>query len=134
MAPERAPHAWPVEGTSRVPYELYVDPGIYAREQERIFRGRSWNYVALAAEISDPGDYVRSFVGDTSVLVTRDKRDAIHVVVNRCGHRGAQLCTAWTGNSQTITCPYHKWSYDLGGQVRGIPLRKGVGGHGGLPA
>ena len=43
------PLSWPPEGISRVPYQVFVDPAIYAREQDFIFRGPVWNYVALDA-------------------------------------------------------------------------------------
>ena len=33
-------HQWPKEGVSRIPYWVYTDPEIYAREQERIFCGQ----------------------------------------------------------------------------------------------
>ena len=34
-------HGWSEEGISRIPYWIYFDPEIYAREQERIFCGPS---------------------------------------------------------------------------------------------
>jgi len=113
---------------------VYTDDALYAREQERIFRGPSWSYVALAAEIPGPGDFVRTSIGDVPVIVTRDRRDAVHVLVNRCAHRGVQLCHSPSGNATTFTCPYHQWSYASDGRLLGVPFRKGVGGHGGMPA
>src|SRR5262249_31966658 len=46
-----APRQWPEGGLSRVPYWIYTDADVYRAEQERIFCGRSWCYVALEAEI-----------------------------------------------------------------------------------
>ncbi|MEC7655647.1 MAG: Rieske 2Fe-2S domain-containing protein, partial [Pseudomonadota bacterium] len=83
---------WPEAGVHHVPYWIYTDAGIYQREMERIFCGKSWNYVALAAEVSNPGDYKRSWVGDRPVVVTRDQDGEINVFVNRCAHRGVQFC------------------------------------------
>ena len=48
--------AWPAEGVTRVPYWVYQDEDIYAREQERIYRGATWNFLGLEAELPDPGD------------------------------------------------------------------------------
>ena len=118
--------------TTRVPYWLYTDPGIFEAEQERIFR-RSWNYVALAAEIPEPGDFVRTTVGDVPVVVTRSRAGDVHVLVNRCAHRGVMFCTEMYGNAKTFTCPYHQWSYASDGHLLGVPFKKGVGGHGGMP-
>src|SRR5712691_5054072 len=58
---------WPPEGVTRVPYQVFVDPAIYAREQEKIFRGPAWNYVGLEAELPTPGDYKATFVDDRRV-------------------------------------------------------------------
>ena len=48
---------WPALDYSRVPYRLYHDAEIYAREQERIFRGPVWSYLGLDSEIPEPGDF-----------------------------------------------------------------------------
>ena len=53
-------YAWPAEGLTRIPDWVYTDPWIYEREVERIFKGRTWNYVALESEIPNSGDYIRS--------------------------------------------------------------------------
>jgi len=45
---------WPALDYSRVPYRVYHDPELYAREQERIFRGPVWSFLGLAAEIPEP--------------------------------------------------------------------------------
>src|SRR5712691_2495071 len=45
--------AWPVEGATRVPYWVYQDAEVYAEEQRRIFRGPTWNYLCLEAELPD---------------------------------------------------------------------------------
>jgi salicylate 5-hydroxylase large subunit len=125
---------WPAEGTSRVPYWIYTDPDVYRREQERIFRGPTWNYVALAAELGEPGTFKRTTIGEVPVVVTRDKAGRLHAVVNRCAHRGLQFCVAPYGAATTFTCPYHQWTYDLTGRLLGVPFKRGVDGHGGMPA
>jgi len=48
---------WPALDYSRVPYRLYHDAEIYAREQERIFRGPVWSYLGLDCEVPEPGDF-----------------------------------------------------------------------------
>jgi len=126
-------HRWPDEGLARVPHWVYSDPEIYAREQERIFHGPSWSYVALECELPNPGDYKRTFVGDKSVLVMRDEAGEISVVENRCAHRGVQLCQAHRGNNRELMCAYHQWTYDLKGDLIGVPFRRGLKGQGGMP-
>ena len=127
--------AWPAEGDSRVPYWVYTDEAIYRREIERIFEGPTWSYLALECEIPDPGDYKRTSIGERSVLVVRGANGAINGFLNRCAHRGVQLCQQDTGHvDRFFVCPYHQWTYDLEGKLRGLPFVRGVKGVGGMPA
>ncbi len=119
---------------SRVPYEFYVAGDIYQREQERIFGGRAWSYVGLAAELPKPGDFKRTTVGDRPVVLARDKDGAFNVFVNKCAHRGVQFCYKAYGNQKAFQCPYHQWTYDLKGNLLGVPFKKGLNGQGGMPA
>ena len=52
---------------------------------------------------------------------------------NRCAHRGAEFCREQSGNTKEFVCPYHQWSYDLKGNLQGIPFRRGVKKEGGMP-
>ena len=122
---------WPAEGLTRVPYRVFADPEIYRLEQERIFRGPVWCYVALEAELPNPGDFKSTFIGDTPVVVSRDKDGSLHAFVNRCAHRGALVCREMKGNRASHVCVYHQWSYDLRGRLTGVPFRKGIDGKGG---
>ena len=45
---------WPAEGLTRVPYWVYSDHDLYAQEQERIFRGDTWSFLCLEAELPKP--------------------------------------------------------------------------------
>ena len=126
--------AWPKEGSARIPYWVYQDPEVYALEQERIFSGPTWNYVGLEAEIPNPGDYRRTFIGERSVIVVRAADGAVRVLENRCAHRGARICQDLAGNAgAALVCPYHQWTYDFEGGLTGVPFRRGFKGKGGMP-
>ncbi|WP_322866629.1 FAD-dependent oxidoreductase [Aquicoccus sp. G2-2] len=125
---------WPAEGLARVPDWVYTNDEIYEREVERIFHGRTWNYVGLDCEVPNPGDFVRSYVGPTPVVVSRDEDGEVHVFENRCSHRAAEFCRELRGNTAEFVCPYHEWSYDLKGNLAGVPFRRGANGAGGMPA
>ena len=125
---------WPAGGLASIPDWVYTSPEIYAREIERIFHGRSWNFVALEAEVANPGDFKRSYVGPTPVVVARDLDGSIHVVENRCAHRGVEFCRSLKGNAKEFVCPYHQWTYDLAGNLRAVPFRRGIKKEGGMPA
>jgi salicylate 5-hydroxylase large subunit len=117
--------AWPAAGPSRVPAWIYSDPEIFRRERETIFRGRSWNYVALSCEVAQPGDFKRSSVADMPVVVARDEAGGVNVFVNRCAHRGVEFCRAARGNAREFMCPYHQWTFSLKGDLTAVPFRKG---------
>ena len=123
---------WPTSDYSRVPYYLYHDPEAYQREQERIFRGPTWNFLGLEAEVPNPGDFRTTYVGDTPVVVNRDANGTIHALVNRCAHRGAMVRREMSGNAAEHTCIYHQWCYGLEGRLNSIPFRRGIRGKGGL--
>lgn len=133
-ADKAASYKWPAEGLSRIPDWVYTSQAIYDREQERIFRGHTWNFVGLEAEIPNPGDFRRSFVGDTSVVVSRLADGRIAVFQNRCAHRGAEFCREFRGHAKEFQCPYHQWTYDLAGNLTGVPFRRGIHNRGGMPA
>ena len=126
-------YVWPAEGLTRIPDWVYTDQTIYEREVEKIFHGRTWNFVALDCEIPNSGDYIRSNVGPTPVVVARAEDGTINVFENRCAHRAAEFCRELAGNAKEFVCPYHQWSYDLKGNLAGVPFRRGAGGKGGMP-
>lgn len=132
-APDGRGVGFPSESVGEIPYDLYTDPALYKRELERVYRGAVWNYVGLACQIPDHGDFITSHVGETPVVMTRDRDGAIHVLENRCAHRGALVCLKRRGNAKLLSCVYHSWSYRLDGSLRGVAFENGVGGKGGLP-
>jgi anthranilate 1,2-dioxygenase large subunit/terephthalate 1,2-dioxygenase oxygenase component alpha subunit len=126
--------AWPAEGATRVPYWVYQDEDVYRLEQERIFRGATWSYLCLEAELPEPGCFVTTFVGEMPVVVTRDPKGALHAFENRCAHRGALICMQARGKAERFNCIYHNWTYDHSGTLTSVAFRKGIAGKGGMPA
>jgi len=126
--------SWPAEGATRVPYWVYQDEAIYREEQARIFRGDTWNYLCLEAELPEPKSFVTTFVGDMPIVVTRDASGALHAWENRCAHRGALVCMQPRGTAERFSCIYHNWTYDHEGNLTNVAFRRGIAGKGGMPA
>src|SRR5215831_3283439 len=82
---------WTGDDLTRVPYWVFQDAQLYAAEQRQLFHGPLWHFLCLAAEVPDAGDFCTTFVGDTPVLVTRDRDGQLYAFENRCAHRGALL-------------------------------------------
>ena len=125
-------YVWPDDDCNHVPDWVYTDQWVYEREVARIFHSRTWNYVALEAEIPNPGDFIRSNVGPTPVVIARGNDGSIAVFENRCSHRAAEFCRELTGHVTAFVCPYHQWTYDLTGKLQAVPFRRGVAGKGGM--
>ncbi len=129
---------WGELPTSRVPGWAYTSDAIYREELERFFYRGHWCYVGLECEVPERGDFKRTKVGERSVIVVRGESRAVHVVENRCAHRGVAFCRERTGRVGSFTCPYHRWTYRLDGSLQGLPFRNGVKQdgqvNGGMPA
>jgi apoptosis-inducing factor 3 len=125
---------WPNDDLSEIPDWIYTDQAIYDLEVEKIFHVPTWNFVALEGELPEPGNFIRSNVGPTPVVVARAEDGSINVFENRCSHRAAEFCRELRGKTKEFVCPYHQWSYDLHGNLAGVPFRRGVNGVGGMPS
>lgn len=125
---------WTTPGQTRVPYTVYLDDKVPEREQQRIFRGATWNYLCLEAELVEPGSYRTTLVGETPVVVARAEDGELYAFENRCAHRGALIALEKSGRTDSFQCVYHAWSYSLQGDLTGVAFEKGVKGQGGMPA
>lgn len=119
---------------TRVPYAVYADDEVHAQEQDRVFRGATWNYLCLEAELPEDGSYRTTHVGETPVVVVRDADGEVYAFENRCAHRGALIALEKSGKAESFQCVYHAWSYNRQGDLTGVAFEKGVKGQGGMPS
>lgn len=112
---------------SRVNSRLYYDPAIFAEELEKIWY-KTWVYVGHTSEVPNKNDYVTKSIGPTPILMVRDKDNEIRLLLNKCPHRGNQLCAYEKGNRSTFTCPYHSWTFSTSGDLMGYALPEGYVG------
>jgi phenylpropionate dioxygenase-like ring-hydroxylating dioxygenase large terminal subunit len=125
--------AWPEEGVARAPFIVFSDRDVYNLEQQKIFRGPAWHFLGLEAELPEAGSFITSHIGDTPIIVTRDKNGDIHALVNRCSHKGTRLVLAKSGKVEQFMCVYHNWCFDLQGDLESVAFERGVRGKGGMP-
>ncbi len=108
--------------------KAYTDPDIFDLEMERIFE-RTWIYVGHESQVKNPGDYYRAQIGRQPLIMIKDQGGQIHLLFNRCPHRGAQLCSARKGNAGShIYCSYHAWTFHLDGRLESMPAKEGYEG------
>ena len=104
----------------RVHTSLYRDPAIFEEEMDRIFKS-TWVWVAHESDLPGKNTFKTSWVGREPVVVTRDRDEKLHVLLNRCRHRAASICERGKGKASVFVCPYHGWSYDPDGRLRKVP-------------
>jgi phenylpropionate dioxygenase-like ring-hydroxylating dioxygenase large terminal subunit len=115
----------------QVHHSVYTDPAIFDLEMQRLF-GRAWLLLGHESQIPNEGDYLATRMGREPVIATRHGDGAIHVLINRCTHRGSIICHQATGNAKQFVCPYHGWAFDTNGDLRSVPVAQGYGA--GAPA
>ncbi|MFD7443644.1 aromatic ring-hydroxylating dioxygenase subunit alpha [Streptomyces sp. NPDC059909] len=107
-------------GSGEISREIFVNEEIFKREMEHLFP-RTWLFVGHASQVPQPGDYFSSRMGSDPVLLTRDDKGELHVLLNSCRHRGMRVCRYDEGNTMQFTCPYHAWSYSIDGSLVETP-------------
>jgi phenylpropionate dioxygenase-like ring-hydroxylating dioxygenase large terminal subunit len=103
-----------------LPAWTYWDPEFFAVEMERVIRP-SWQIVCHESDVRNPGEWhTLEYLGE-SVAVVRGSDSKLRAFANVCRHRGSRLLDGTSGCARTIVCPYHAWTYNLDGSLRGIP-------------
>ncbi len=102
---------------------IFSDQAIHDEEMERIF-ARCWNFMCHESQIPRAGDFFLNFIGQDSVIATRDRKGGLQVFLNSCRHRGNAVCRADSGRVKSFLCTYHGWTYDLEGKLVGVPGHK----------
>ena len=126
--PEAGPGAIAYQAPFSLPPAWYADPEIYRRETESVFYG-SWRLAAHHSELLNPGDFVTVDFCHESLLVVRGGDGVLRGFYNVCQHRGHRLIGPRRGNLKTVMiCPYHAWTYNLDGGLRGAPNSDNVAG------
>ncbi len=109
----------PIEIAPTPPSAWYTQPEMLERETETLFR-ESWQFVARADEVKNPGDFVSGRFLDAPWVLTRGYDGELRAFFNVCRHHAAEIATG-SGCSATLTCPYHGWRYGLDGRLESAP-------------
>jgi phenylpropionate dioxygenase-like ring-hydroxylating dioxygenase large terminal subunit len=113
--------------SDRVHRSLYIDPALFEEEMARV-HGRAWLYVGHESQVPEPGAFFTTRMGTREVVLSRHKDGSVHVLHNRCGHKGAAVVGQRCGSAKFFQCMYHGWIYETNGALHAVPQRKGYDG------
>ncbi len=109
----------PFEQARAMPPSVYTSEDFLQHELSDIF-SKDWFCVGRIDALKNPGDYVSTELAGQPVVVLRDRDGDLRAMSNVCLHRMSILLQG-RGNIRAITCPYHGWTYNLDGSLRGAP-------------
>ncbi|HET9626956.1 MAG TPA: aromatic ring-hydroxylating dioxygenase subunit alpha [Kofleriaceae bacterium] len=115
----------PLERASTIPGTWYTDPRIASLERAAVW-SRTWQLVGRTAQVARPGEFVTAEVAGEPIVVVRGHDGVLRGFFNVCRHHAAAVMTQPCGKVDRLRCPYHGWTYDLAGQLRGVPELDGV--------
>jgi nitrite reductase/ring-hydroxylating ferredoxin subunit len=115
----RANTSVPFNQAHAMPKSVYTSAQFLAQEQKHIF-GHDWLSAGRADALPNPGDYLTMEIAGEPIIVLRDRDGTLRAMSNVCRHRMSTLLEG-RGNTRTIVCPYHAWTYNLDGSLRGAP-------------
>jgi phenylpropionate dioxygenase-like ring-hydroxylating dioxygenase large terminal subunit len=106
--------------------KIYTCDDIVQKEKERIFY-KTWQFACLTSEIKNPGDYFSLKIIDQPIIIIRGNDNKLRAFYNACTHRGAVLNNRPCGNEKVFQCIYHAWTFNLKGDLIGVPYEKAYG-------
>jgi phenylpropionate dioxygenase-like ring-hydroxylating dioxygenase large terminal subunit len=119
LAELRANVAQPFERARAMPKAVYTSPDFAEAEQQHIF-AKEWLCAGRADALANPGDYLTMEIAGEPIIILRDREGVLRGMSNVCRHRMSTLLEG-RGNVRSIVCPYHAWTYNLDGSLRGAP-------------
>lgn len=105
-----------------MPAARYTDPRFYDLELKQLF-AKQWLFAGVTTELPDVGSYKLWKRSGVNVVLVRGKDQKIRAFYDTCRHRGASVVQGETGKARVLTCNFHCWTYDLEGQLRGVPAK-----------
>jgi choline monooxygenase len=115
----------PLEHAHTIPASWYVGERIAELERQNVF-GRTWQVVARAGQLAQPGDFVTAELAGEPLVIVRGNDGNLRAFYNVCRHHAAAVVTEEQGKAGIFRCPYHGWSYGLDGSLKGAPEFEGV--------
>jgi choline monooxygenase len=108
-----------------IPALWYTDARIAQLELQNVF-SRAWQAVGRTEQVEKPGQYVTASVAREPVVAVRGSDGKLRAFYNVCRHHAMAVMNEPCGQAQHMRCPYHGWTYNLEGELRGMTEFEGV--------
>jgi len=115
----------PLARASTIPGDWYTDTRIERLERDTVW-SRTWQVAGRVDQVAEPGQFVTTEIAGEPIVVVRGNDGLLRAFFNVCRHHAAAVMTAPCGKVDRLRCPYHGWTYDLTGRLRGVPEFDGV--------
>jgi choline monooxygenase len=108
-----------------IPAPWYTDARIAQLELQNVF-SRTWQSVGRTAQVEKTGQYVTATVAGEPIVAVRGSDGKLRAFYNVCRHHAMTVMNEPCGHAQHMRCPYHGWTYNLEGELRGMTEFEGV--------
>jgi Rieske 2Fe-2S family protein len=106
-----------IQRASHAPGYVYASKEIYQKEIDEYFM-KDWLFVGREEELPNPGDFMTMRLVGEPIVIARDRTGQLNAFYNMCAHRGVEVACG-QGNARALMCPYHGWTYEMDGKLRG---------------
>ena len=114
--------------TYQIDADRYTSKERFEKEKEIIVKNHPI-ITGAAGQLKEAGDYYLHDLSGVPIVVVKGKDGCIRAFLNMCRHRGVRLLEEQTGQiKRNIVCPYHAWSYDTAGCLKGVFHSQGFDG------
>ena len=127
----------PFAEATTLPAQSYTSQEFFDWEVDHVFRN-DWMPLAHVSQIPAPGDFLNIDVLGEPLIVVRGKEDKVRVLSRICPHRAMDIMPegfgydghglgdarpgeTGCGHTRLFMCPYHAWTFELDGRLKGSP-------------
>ena len=118
----------PISEATGMPNQAYTSEEYFTFERDQVF-GNTWVCIGFASDLLKNGYVMPLDFMNLPLLMMRNRQGEVQVFHNVCSHRGMKLVHEAGEVQGMIRCPYHSWTYDLDGNLKGTPHIGGIAKH-----
>jgi choline monooxygenase len=117
--------AAPLPEAYTIPSSWYTDARIAELERHNVF-SRAWQPIGRIDQVERPGQFITASVAGEPIVAVRGSDNQLRAFYNVCRHHAMTVLNEPCGHTPHLRCPYHGWTYNLEGELRGMTEFDGV--------